>query len=99
MNPGSRYWVTGTGGGLLLLVRPYEVAFFLCEYVNALLVDEIRTGDVSIDDLANFPDQTVAWYGVRNYQARNFMRDQMKVGDGVLVLSLQLQDPRHRRNR
>ena len=41
-------------------------------------------GDVSIDDLANFPDQTVAWYGVRNYQARNFMRDQMTVGDGVL---------------
>jgi predicted RNA-binding protein with PUA-like domain len=40
--------------------------------------------DVSIDDLANLPDQTVAWYGVRNYQARNFMRDQMRVGDAVL---------------
>ncbi len=40
--------------------------------------------DVSIDDLANFPAQTVAWYGVRNYLARNFMRDQMTVGDGVL---------------
>jgi predicted RNA-binding protein with PUA-like domain len=41
-------------------------------------------GDVSIDDLAAFPDQSVDWYGVRNYQARNFMRDQMQVGDGVL---------------
>ena len=41
-------------------------------------------GDVSIDDLAAMPNQTVDWYGVRNYQARNFMRDQMKVGDGVL---------------
>ena len=40
--------------------------------------------DVSIDDLASFADQTVAWYGVRNYQARNFMRDQMRIGDGVL---------------
>ncbi len=40
--------------------------------------------DVSIDDLAALPDQTVAWYGVRNYQARNFMRDQMSVGDSVL---------------
>jgi predicted RNA-binding protein with PUA-like domain len=39
--------------------------------------------DVSIDDLAGFPNQTVDWYGIRNYQARNFMRDQMKVGDGV----------------
>lgn len=40
--------------------------------------------DVSIDDLAGLPDQSIDWYGVRNYQARNFMRDQMKVGDGVL---------------
>ena len=40
--------------------------------------------DVSIDDLAAMPNQTVDWYGIRNYQARNFMRDQMKVGDGVL---------------
>ena len=37
--------------------------------------------DVSIDDLAARPDQTVDWYGIRNYQARNFMRDQMKLGD------------------
>jgi predicted RNA-binding protein with PUA-like domain len=37
--------------------------------------------DVSIDDLADMPKRTVAWYGVRNYQARNFMRDQMQVGD------------------
>lgn len=41
-------------------------------------------GDVSIDDLAAMPNQTVDWYGVRNYQARNFMRDSMKIGDGVL---------------
>lgn len=39
--------------------------------------------DVSIDDLAAMPQQTVDWYGVRNYQARNFMRDQMRIGDGV----------------
>ena len=30
------------------------------------------------------PQQTIAWDGVRNYQARNFMRDDMQVGDGVL---------------
>ena len=40
--------------------------------------------DVSIDDLATMPNKTVAWYGIRNYQARNFMRDQMNVGDKVL---------------
>jgi predicted RNA-binding protein with PUA-like domain len=37
--------------------------------------------EYSIDDLAGAPRQTTAWYGVRNYQARNFMRDAMQVGD------------------
>jgi len=36
----------------------------------------------TIDDLAR--DGTTSWEGVRNYQARNFMRDQMQVGDPVL---------------
>ncbi len=36
----------------------------------------------SIDDLER--DGSTSWEGVRNYQARNFMRDDMKVGDGVL---------------
>ncbi len=40
--------------------------------------------EVSIDDLAAAPRQTVPWTGVRNYQARNFMRDVMQPGDGVL---------------
>lgn len=38
----------------------------------------------SIDDLANSPLQTTCWDGVRNYQARNFLRDSMKNGDKVL---------------
>lgn len=40
--------------------------------------------DFSFDDLLNAPQQTTAWTGVRNYQARNFMRDDMKRGDAVL---------------
>ena len=40
--------------------------------------------EFSIDDLAAAPEQTSPWFGVRNYQARNYMRDHMKVGDGVL---------------
>jgi predicted RNA-binding protein with PUA-like domain len=50
-------------------------------------------GDVSIDDLATLPDQSVDWYGVRNYQARNFMRDQMQVGDGVLFYHSNCDEP------
>lgn len=37
----------------------------------------------SIDDLKNAPRQITHWDGVRNYQARNFMRDQMALGDQV----------------
>ncbi len=40
--------------------------------------------ECSIDDALAAPAATVAWTGVRNYQARNFMRDSMQVGDGVL---------------
>ena len=40
--------------------------------------------ECSIDDLAQAPAQTLPWVGVRNYQARNFMRDGMRIGDGVL---------------
>jgi len=39
----------------------------------------------SIQDLAAAPKQTTCWDGVRNYQARNFLRDEMKLGDRVLV--------------
>ena len=42
-------------------------------------------GNYSFDDLVNEDDQTAEWDGVRNYQARNFMRDDMKVGDAVLL--------------
>jgi predicted RNA-binding protein with PUA-like domain len=37
--------------------------------------------EFSIDDLVAAPAQTTPWFGVRNYQARNFMRDDMRVGD------------------
>ena len=38
----------------------------------------------SFSDLLNEPNQTAEWDGIRNYQVRNLMRDEMKVGDGVL---------------
>jgi predicted RNA-binding protein with PUA-like domain len=37
----------------------------------------------SIDDLKKLPQQTTHWDGVRNYQARNFMRDEMRIGDKI----------------
>ena len=41
-------------------------------------------GDFSLDDLKKSKNQTTCWDGVRNYQARNFIRDEMKTGDEVL---------------
>jgi predicted RNA-binding protein with PUA-like domain len=41
-------------------------------------------GECSIDDALAAPGATVPWTGVRNYQARNFLRDEARAGDGVL---------------
>jgi predicted RNA-binding protein with PUA-like domain len=49
--------------------------------------------ECSIDDLVAAPAQTVPWVGVRNYQARNYMRDQMKTGDGVLFYHSSCAEP------
>ena len=49
--------------------------------------------DVSIDDVLAAPQRTVAWSGVRNYQARNFMRDAMRPGDGVLFYHSSCAEP------
>jgi len=49
--------------------------------------------ECSIDDAIAAPKATVPWTGVRNYQARNFMRDHMKVGDGVLFYHSSCPEP------
>jgi predicted RNA-binding protein with PUA-like domain len=49
--------------------------------------------EVSIDDALAAPRQTVPWTGVRNYQARNYMRDQMRIGDGVLFYHSSCPEP------
>jgi predicted RNA-binding protein with PUA-like domain len=49
--------------------------------------------ECSIDDLAARPNQTIPWFGVRNYQARNFMRDSMNIGDEVLFYHSSCPEP------
>ena len=49
--------------------------------------------ECSIDDLAAAPNQTLPWVGVRNHQARNFMRDRMRIGDGVLFYHSSCAEP------
>jgi predicted RNA-binding protein with PUA-like domain len=47
----------------------------------------------SIDDLRNAPRGTEPWDGIRNYQARNFMRDDMRKGDVVLFYHSNCPEP------
>jgi predicted RNA-binding protein with PUA-like domain len=49
--------------------------------------------EVSVDDLAKAPKKSTPWFGVRNYQARNFMRDQMSVGDKVFFYHSSCAEP------
>ena len=49
--------------------------------------------EASIDDLARATERTLPWTGVRNYQARNFMRDTMQPGDGVLFYHSSCAEP------
>jgi len=50
-------------------------------------------GVFSFDDLLQAPDQTTGWNGIRNYQARNFLRDQMEEGDRVLIYHSSAEPP------
>lgn len=49
--------------------------------------------EASIDHLVRAPEQRLGWFGVRNYQARNFMRDAMRIGDGVLFYHSSCPEP------
>jgi predicted RNA-binding protein with PUA-like domain len=49
--------------------------------------------ECSIDDVLASPKKTTPWSGVRNYQARNFMRNDMSVGDGVLFYHSSCEEP------
>jgi len=50
-------------------------------------------GDLSIDGLRDLPLQQIDWFGIRNYQARNFMRDDMSVGDMVIFWHSSCKNP------
>ena len=50
-------------------------------------------GCFSFDDLKNRPDMTEHWDGVRNFQARNFLRDSIRIGDQVLFYHSSIPEP------
>ena len=61
----------------MICVQPF---FLWAKHMHYWLMKS-EPDEVSIDDVLAAPDKTVSWFGVRNYQARNFMRDGMQPGD------------------
>lgn len=61
--------------------------------MNKYWLMKSEPSEVSVDDALAAPNATVPWTGVRNYQARNFMRDGMQIGDGVLVYHSSCAEP------
>ena len=60
--------------------------------MNAWLM-KTEPDECSIDDALAAPKRLTPWTGVRNYQARNYMRDAMRVGDGVLFYHSSCPEP------
>lgn len=56
----------------------------LLDKAHACWLMKTEPGECSIDDAFAAPNHTVSWFGIRNYQARNFIRDDMQPGDAVL---------------
>jgi predicted RNA-binding protein with PUA-like domain len=72
--------------------KPFKEAAMPKQAANYWLMKS-EPEEVSIDDALAAPKKTVPWFGVRNYQARNFMRDGMQVGDGVLFYHSSCAEP------
>ena len=62
-------------------------------YPKSYWLMKSEPSECSVDDALAAANHTVPWVGVRNYQARNFMRDEMKVGDGVLFYHSSCAEP------
>jgi len=60
--------------------------------MNAWLMKS-EPDECSIEDALAAPERITPWTGVRNYQARNYMRDMMRVGDGVLFYHSSCAEP------
>jgi predicted RNA-binding protein with PUA-like domain len=82
------------GAGAKVAAGPCQAAFsFDAPMAKNYWLMKSEPDECSIDDVLAAPRQTVPWTGVRNYQARNFMRDAMKPGDGVLFYHSSCAEP------
>lgn len=76
-----------------MTVSPTDTARELLRSARRFWLMKTEPGECSIDDALNAPDRKVSWFGIRNYQARNFIRDDMSEGDGVLFYHSSCAEP------
>jgi predicted RNA-binding protein with PUA-like domain len=76
--------------GLVIRVSPSQIGSAMSKKYWLLKSEPLT---FSIDDLADAPDQTTCWEGVRNYQARNMLRDEIAEADRVLYYHSACADP------
>lgn len=87
---------SGTGGVFFWRLHALSCnRFFISDDKNKMRYWLMKSepDETSIDDALAAKDGRVAWTGVRNYQARNFMRDAMHIGDGVLFYHSSCAEP------
>jgi predicted RNA-binding protein with PUA-like domain len=77
----------------LPLLKPQNVPRWIGVQTMKYWLIKSEPHEFSIEELKSSPAQTTHWDGVRNYQARNFMRDQMKPGDGVFFYYSNTKEP------
>jgi predicted RNA-binding protein with PUA-like domain len=71
----------------------HATVFFRLKIIMQYWLMKSEPDEASIDHALAAKNQTVPWTGVRNYQARNFMRDVMQIGDGVLFYHSSCAEP------
>lgn len=67
-----------------MMMNAQDAARGLARTAKRFWLMKTEPSECSIESSLAAPGRKVSWFGIRNYQARNFMRDEMSVGDGVL---------------
>ncbi len=74
-------------------MTPSDIKRDLIENAARFWLMKTEPRECSICDVLNAPGHKMSWFGIRNYQARNFMRDDMRVGDAVLFYHSSCKNP------
>ena len=90
---GSYGWCKGHQGDILTIVICMQGCLEVNTMPRGYWLFKSEPSAYSFQDLLNENESTAEWDGVRNFQARNYLRDEVKVGDGVLFYHSNITPP------